>query len=730
MRSVLHDAFNSTLAQQQQLQSQFNMQNLQQQNMMATQQPNTLFNPNYTTQPQVHVQQQQQAPWNGQATPRFGGVPQTGHTMFDPASDPTLYTQFLNNNDVNSWTANFTDPNFLVSPSEPMIPPQDMMFGFTAQGHQHRGSQSSFIQSPVELRFNGTLQSPTQPTFVNYDASSALITDNYIVPNQDQFVPPSPSTSSVGQYSQSLYQPVPSPHASAPSPGSSDGKHSYQQADFEMFDTLPAHHPNASMFPPQSSSRGSASPGQPIPEISFDASPEPEQVRRESTSKAMSKSGGRALGTHLDPRVAKSAHDMRKIVACWHCVLQRDKCGPGDTCERCLKRSQRPNADCGLGCSRVKLIDLTAAFIPHLVSQMHEDQFLTQYVSQHIHQWNSLELTVMMTCGQDKMPRIPVKVYEFVPKGDALIQQIQYRTDPGSNKRMMHRKQSPPLGMVHINYNEEKKYEKYVSDIADNHLDAFGELCWMEDDNDFQQKLFRLMTRVKPKNEDEAKLFREVNRLIIVTFIMSHTLTIAPETKYATLSRMHSFNGRNESYASPRMTNRQLKYFFSRVQRTIQNSLLNKLQQVFKSSKGCDKWLAAFMTIVGMCMALEDQQKTIHLVQTTKTQTEGLDNRDAQALADHANREIDEQAHFIQQIFRWKYNRKHNPLLNSDHDWEKEAGFGDASSVSFVRQVAQLVKENTDYLQQRLAVSISSDNQTKYSSRLVSKFLMSFWMPQ
>lgn len=620
--------------------------------------------------------------------------------MFDPVSDPTLYTQFLNNNDVNSWTANFTDPYDLVSPSEPMVPPQDMMFGFTTQDmthrQQHRGSQGSFIQSPVELRFNGALQSPDQPTFVNYDASSALITDNYIVPNQ--FVPPSPSASSVGQYSQSFYQPVPSPHASAPSPGSSDGKHSYQQADFDMLDTLPAHHPNATIFPPpQSSARGSASPGQPIPEISFDASPEPEQLRRESTSKNMGKSGGRALGTHLDPRVAKSAHDMRKIVACWHCVLQRDKCGPGDTCERCLKRSQRPNADCGLGCSRVKLIDLTAAFIPHLVSQMHEDQFLTQYVSQHIHQWNNLELTVMMTCGQDKMPRIPVKVYEFVPKGDALIQQIQYRTDPGSNKRMMHRKQSPPLGMVHINYNEEKKYEKYVSDIADNHLDAFGELCWMEDDNDFQQKLFRLMTRVKPKNDDEAKLFREINRLIIVTFIMSHTLTIAPETKYATLSRMHSFNGRNESYASPRMTNRQLKYFFSRVQRSIQNSLLNKLQQVFKSSKGCDKWLAAFMTIVGMCMALEDQQKTIHLVQTTKTTTEGLDNRDGQALADHANREIDDQAHFIQQIFRWKYNRKHNPLLNSDHDWEKEVGFGDASSVSFVRQVAQLVKENSEF---------------------------------
>jgi hypothetical protein len=722
---AIQEALNMTMAQQQ-YQQQLNM--VQQQNMMAVQPQNTFFSGNFPTLQQQHTLNQQQEPWNGQGPSRFGMTPQPGHVMFDPVSDPNLYTEFLNN-DVNFWTANFTDPTSLVSPSEPTMPPQDMMFGFQAQHRGSLGSLGSFGQSPVELRFNGVPQSPVHNNFVNYDASSALITDNYIVPNQ--LMPTSPSSSSIGQYSQYHYQPPVSPQPSAPSPGSSEGKHSHQHSDYEMFEALPAHQPHTPSFQhSQASSQGSLSPAQPIPEMSFDASPEPEQVRRESTSRGMIKSGGRALGTHLDPRVAKSAHDMRKIVACWHCVLQRDKCGPGDTCERCQKRSQRPNADCGLGCSRVKLVDLGGAFIPHLLLQMHEDSFLTQFVSQHIHQWNNVELTVMMTCGQDKMPRIPVKVYEFVPKGDTLLCQIQYRTDPGSNKRVMYRKQSPPLGMVHINYNEEKKYEKYVSDIVDNHLDAFGELCWMEDDNDFHQKLFRLMTRVKPKSEDEQKLFREVNRFIVVTFIMSHTLTIAPETKYATLSRMHSFNGSNDTYTSPRMTNRQLKYFFSRVQQSIQTSLLNKLQQIFKSSKGCDKWLAAFITIVGMCMALEDQQKTIHLVQTTKSTTEGLDVRDAQAHADHANREIDTQMHFIQQIFRWKYNRKHNPLLNADHDWEKEVGFGDAGSVNFVRQVAQLVKENTDYLQHRGAVSISSDNQTKYTARIVGKFLMSFWLPQ
>ena len=741
---MLQETFNATMAANaQQFPAQhYNMQGQQQFNMMAAPPQSTFFSGNFAHQSQQRPQQQPHEPWNGQGPARYAMVPRAGNAMFDPASDPILFTQYLNQ-DVNSWTANFTDPNYLASPSEPMVPPQEYMFG--GFNSQHRGSQGSFGQSPVDLSFNGALRSPDQPTFVNYDATSALITDNYITPNQP--FPTSPTPSSVGQYSQPFYQPAHSPQISAPSPGSSEGKFSNQHSDYDMLDVLPAQHPTTAFFPTQPSTQGSASPAQPVPEISFDASPEPEQIRRESTSKGMSKSGGRALGTHLDPRVAKSAHDMRKIVACWHCVLQRDKCGPGDTCERCLKRSQRPNADCGLGCSRVKLVDLSTAFLPHLVTQMHEDSFLTQFVSQHIHQWGNTELTVMMTCGQDKMPRIPVKVYEFVPKGDTLLKQIQYRTDPGSNKRVMYNKQSPPLGMVHINYNEEKKYEKYVSDIVDNHLDAFGELCWMEDDNDFQHKLFRLMTRVKPKNDDEAKLFREVFRLIVVTFIMSHTLTIAPETKYAILSRMHSFNGQNESYTSPRMTNRQLKYFFSRVQRSIQTSLLNKLQQVFKSSKGCDKWLAAFITIVGMCMALEDQQKTIHLVQTTRSSSEGVDVRDAQAHADHANRDIDSQMHFIQQIFRWKYNRKHNPLLNPDLDWEKEVGFGDASSVNFVRQVAQLVKENSkcisskqdeqdanfttaDYLQQRLAVSISSDNQTKYSSRIVGKFLMSFWMPQ
>ena len=171
-----------------------------------------------------------------------------------------------------------------------------------------------------------------------------------------------------------------------------------------------------------------------------------------------------------------------------------------------MKRSQRPNADCGLGCSRVKLIELAESFLPTLITQIHEDSHLTHFVTQHIRQWGNTEITIYMTCGQAGMPRIPVKVYEFIPNGRELLVQIQYKTCQKTHVRVPVKKASPPLGMVHINHNEEKKYDRYINDIIDGHVDAFGEACWMEDDNDFQQKLFKLMMNVKAKTEDEVCL--------------------------------------------------------------------------------------------------------------------------------------------------------------------------------------------------------------------------------
>jgi hypothetical protein len=723
---ALQNAFDATMASQpQQYHQHVNPQMQHANNIQTTQPYHNALHQNYTTQPLRHD------PWNGQGPSRSSMIPRSGGVIFDVMTDPVNYGDYLN--DVESWRMNFTDPNYLLSPSEQVPPPQENFFNMAAQNLVHRPQinippSHPHSVSPVGMHLTRPSPPPDQSNFINYDESSRLFTDSYIVNNG--YSPSSPGNSSTGQYPRSPYQPAISP--SAGSPGSSDGIFSYQQSDPGMIlDPFPAQQFDQMLSAPNTSLQANYAPAKNVPEMTFDIVPDTESTSTVAM-KNLGKNGGRALGTHLEPDVAKAAHDMRKISACWHCVLQRDKCGPGDICERCLKRSQRPNADCGLGCIRIKLVELSPYFLPGLVTQMHEDSHLKHFVSQYIHQWGNVEFTVYMTCGVHSMPRIPVKVYEFVPKGSELLIQTQYVTDPQTNTRVTIKKHSPALGMVHINHNEEKMYDRYITDIVDNHIDAFGELCWMEDDNDFLQKLFKLMTRVKPKNDDENKLLREVFRLIVVTFIMSHTLTIAEEGKHAMLQRMHSYAGPNaypDNFTSPRMTNRQLKYFFSRLQRSILTTVLNKLQQIFKSSKGCDKWLAAFVAVLGMCMALEDQQKTLHLVMNTKAASEGTDPRDGQGQADIACHEIDNRMLFVQQIFRWKYNRKHNPLLNADHDWEKEVGFGDASSVSFVRQVAQLVRENTDYLRQQQRVSIAYANQTKYSARLVGEFLLSFWLP-
>ncbi|KAF2684912.1 hypothetical protein K458DRAFT_28082 [Lentithecium fluviatile CBS 122367] len=703
---VLQDTINATFASQPlQFQAQFTMQGRPLQNTFPSQPHSNYFGgQNYTSQPP------RQDPWNGQGPMRNPNLPRSGMAVFDPVTDPVPQQIDLSTfvNDVDYWTMNNTDPNYLISPNDP-APPQDV-FPTAQQIFQQRQQrqqpqqQQSFMQpqnqqqiqnsSPIEMRLTTASPKPDSQGFVNFNSQSPLFTNNYITDS----VPSSLITS--------IEQAPNSPMASASSPGGSEGMFSsYQQSDPGMvLDPYSNEAFDTQFLPPPSPVRPSPNRSIPevtFPEVIFDFSPEPEHQtsRRSGASKPSGRPGGRALGTHLDAKVAKAAHDMRKTVACWHCVLQRDKCGPGDICERCLKRSQRPNADCGLGCSRIKLIELAQYFLPMLIMQIHEDTHLTHFVTQFIQQWNNQEIILYMTCSQKAMPRIPVKVYEFAPRGKELLEQIQYQTDKKTGQRIAIKKESPALGMVHINHNEEKKYDKYISDIVDNHLDAFADVCWADDDNDFMPRLFKLMTRVKPKNEDEQKLLREVNRLIVCTYIMSHTLTIAEETKHQTLSKMHSYTHAGayvQNYTSPRMTNRQLKYFFARLQRSILSAVLNKLQQIFKSSKGCDKWIAAFVAVTGMAMAHEDQQATVHQVMQTRAISEGWDVRDAQAQADIACREIDARMNFVSQIFRWKYNRKCNPIRDAEHDWEKEVGFGDESSVTFVRSVAQLVRENSE----------------------------------
>ncbi|KAF2749945.1 hypothetical protein M011DRAFT_475265 [Sporormia fimetaria CBS 119925] len=685
---------------------------------LTSQPPEPLFSQGYTTQPVHHD------PWPSQRPHQNPILPQSGGVLFDPETDPTDYANWINF-DVDQWINNHPEPDVFTSPSEPTPTPfsQSGLFSLPAHPPQdyptHRPRIGVVVPSPP----------PRPQPYLNQNLSPPAIVHESVT--QRHVSPVSPNASAVwssgGQLPSSPYQIALSPQASVHSPGGSEGAlSSYNHSDSGV-PALPAGESTVSE-PSDAKTRYPSSAGS-VSEGYSDVSPEPDSRPRRRAGRGSGRPGGRAHGTHLDPEVAKQAHQMRQVVACWHCVLQRDRCGPGDICERCLKRANRPNADCGLGCSRVRLTELSYEFLPTLVTQMHEDAFLMRFANKHIRQWHNVEITATMTCGQRGMPRIKVQVYEFVPTDEELLLQIQYHTDKKTGARYPVTKRSPALGMVHINHNEEKRYDQYVDLIVNKYIDEFADLCWREDDNDFQQRFFTEMTKVKTSSGEEATLVREVCRLLVVTFIMSHTITLAEEDKYHALSKMHSFSGQYQDFTSPRMTNRQLKYFFAHIQRKSLSAVLNKLQQIFKSSKGCDKWLAAFIGISGLCMALEDQQMTIHQVMETQARTEGIELHVMQAKAEAACRDIDAQIKFLHQLFRWKYNRKYNPLLKHEDMWVSQDEAVHESQLYFLKRVAQLVKENIDFLQTRSSVSICHANQSKYTSRLVGQFLLSFWYP-
>lgn len=303
--------------QSQQFQAQYTLPARQVQNVMAPQSFHNFGNQNYTNQPPA------QDPWNGQGPPRNPITPRPGIAVFDPMTDPVDYSGSAYMS-VDYWASNNTDPNYLISPNA-VEAPQELfpMAPFMQQPDNNRADAQSQIQdtSPIEMRLITASPSPDSQNFVNYTAESDLFTSNYVTGSG---------------FSPALVTPVDqtpnSPLASASSPGGSDAIFSsYQCSDPGMdLDPYPFEGFNTHFVPPPSSVEMEPSPSRMMQsdgllDVSPEPEPKPQPTRRSGATKGSGRPGGRALGTHLEPKVAKAAHDMRKIAACWHCVLQRDK---------------------------------------------------------------------------------------------------------------------------------------------------------------------------------------------------------------------------------------------------------------------------------------------------------------------------------------------------------------------------------------------------------------------
>ncbi|KAF2454937.1 hypothetical protein BDY21DRAFT_97217 [Lineolata rhizophorae] len=448
------------------------------------------------------------------------------------------------------------------------------------------------------------------------------------------------------------------------------------------------------------------------------------------------RSGGRGLGSHLTPDQAAGANEMRSVGACWLCVFQRDKCTPGDPCQRCLKRATRsnPGADVVLECVRTKLPDMIEYFLPEEMVSIFKPEAMKAFAEQHLGGWAFNPIPIMLTPGKG-LPPLQCELYEFSPKDVTLTHNFQYVVDPTSGKTARKIKWSPPLAMKEVNEKHVQTYEKYVDEIAGRYLREFTRICFLER-NSFQTRLLELICDVQLSDKKEKELLNNVLRLLVVTYVMGHSLTIVENSKEQSLSQMKSF-WRNREYAlgdrycASRMASRQLKYLFYRLHEGYLVKVLSQLQQILKQSGGSSKWTASFCAILGLAMAHEDTQQTIQLLMDAKVQSEEVTEWDAQKTANKTCERIDDRFSFITKLFSAKYKSVVSPL-NETGESRKAGLLRNEGEVAFVNDVKSLVSEKWPYLTQLLMSqqTVTYESSVSYTSRLVARFLVPLCTPK
>jgi hypothetical protein len=346
---------------------------------------------------------------------------------------------------------------------------------------------------------------------------------------------------------------------------------------------------------------------------------------------------------------------------------------------------------------------------PDILAQTHSDVALTQFGKKHIENWldhgRPFSLRLEPIWG---LPTLDIEVYEFNAKTDELLVQRQWFYNEKTRKNQCIEKVCPPLGMLHLNQNEVRKYDQYVQMLVDNHMNRFAQKCYASNLDDFMERLLLLLVKYEPDKPDEVSiqlvllsdstnsniqsaLLKDVYKLLVLGYIMNHIATI-PQEDYDILYQLeYKPPIQYGKSISPRMANRQLKYLIYAIYRDTMEGVLRRLQQTLRSSKVGTKWMSAFCCLLALAMVFEDNQEIVQLLCDNEARMGVCTPQDAAYRADRACVAIDDNFNLIKSLFVVKYNKGFNPLQHL-HDPKVQKDLGDSAS-DFARSVSALVKE-------------------------------------
>lgn len=159
---------------------------------------------------------------------------------------------------------------------------------------------------------------------------------------------------------------------------------------------------------------------------------------------------------------------------------------------------------------------------------------------------------------------------------------------------------------------------------------------------------------------------------MILTYIMGHTLTIVDSTLPDVLLRLRHASPppgcAQTPHISPRLANRQLKFYFANLRCKVFDDILRWQQATLHGSASKDlTWLPVFCVMLGFAMVLEELQCTLQIQADAKAEKGEMARDAAQAQAKNACESIDERYDFLTQLFRAKYRSS---------KWTRRGSFG------------------------------------------------------
>lgn len=372
--------------------------------------------------------------------------------------------------------------------------------------------------------------------------------------------------------------------------------------------------------------------------------------------------GGRTGALNRDKRAA--AKKMRDVGTCWLCALRRETCTPGQMCSRCIFMSQRNQAH-HLVCDRRHLLELVSSFLPEKMNPLKQLDRLHAFVDRNMGTRLENRILVELTvgCGES----LPLWLWEFQPTKEEFRYTSAYVADKDGNWHRKLKRSPPLLFEASSQAAAREQLQDFVENMVSNDIVDFQDMTCVGEDT-FLADLLTLLCELylglgtEEQNIDLRKDVHLVLKMIVLTHIIGHAITIEKDAQDSVISRLVRDNDPSlyQEWTSPRMANIQLKQIFSEIRDEIMRLTLNRLHQIFRSAKDKNRtWLSSFVIMLGIAMVSEDYQHLLYIQADHYISQNEKTEYDAKWDAREGCTQIDEGFEFLEKLFHSKYRPRH-----------------------------------------------------------------------